>query len=419
MSDNSSAQKVPDQSALPSQVDQAHENPKSVTDKPTSIDEVSSTPSGDQPASAKSQPENVTIDPPTDKTVIHLPPVTTDEKIVVPPAAPAADKPPAVAAQPVPAETQAAKVLPSPSADDTLPRKPSTNTGPQIVAASPIAPPVAEPLPDVENPYVLSGEVDRARLVAQTRLFRQYIEQNVVRLVGKNLNAILDIGCGEGQLTQVFAKLYPAARVVGIDKDEKAIDLARRQARSLPNVEYEIGDIQDHLPMGPFDLVYGSMVLFHVSNTTKVVELIFSVLKPGGYFWSKDLDVSEMPVPGHPSFNRMAELFLPVHKLLGGHATIVQELPDILRGTGFTNVKTERETYPFGNTSPEGRIVMAVNLGAFYNARKIVSKLNQIPESDVEKVYKEACDSLMAANAPTGRYNYGNTLGRRPVQPAT
>ena len=282
-------------------------------------------------------------------------------------------------------------------------------------AASTSGPASVQGLPDIENPYMLSSEVDRARLVAQTRLFRQYIEQNVQRFIGTDVKAVLDVGCGEGQLTQIFARLYPKARVVGVDKDEKAIDAARRDVKGLPNLTFEVGDIQEWLPAGPFDLIYTSMVLFHVPNTEKVLKLAYEALKPGGYFWSKDLDVSVMPIPGHPIFLRMGELFLPVHKMLGGHATISQELPGLLRQSGFSQVATEQEVYPFGYNSPAGRLVMAVNLGAFYNARHILSKANQMPLTEIEKFYREACDTLLAPNAPTGQYRYANTVGRRPV----
>src|SRR5262249_32506342 len=118
-----------------------------------------------------------------------------------------------------------------------------------------------EKLPDIENPYVLSGEIDRARLVAQTRLFRSYIEKNAKQFVGEDVKSILDLGCGEGQLALVFAKLYPQAKILGIDKDEKAIEVAQRAAKGTPNVEFQVGDILQGLPSGPFDLVYESLVL--------------------------------------------------------------------------------------------------------------------------------------------------------------
>lgn len=58
---------------------------------------------------------------------------------------------------------------------------------------------------------------------------------------------ILDAGCGNGILTCYLAKVFPNARVTGIDISAAGIEQARKLAEqlSLSNIKFEVGDIKD------------------------------------------------------------------------------------------------------------------------------------------------------------------------------
>lgn len=65
--------------------------------------------------------------------------------------------------------------------------------------------------------------------------------------------AVVDLGCGNGILA-IAASLLGAARVVGIDSDSVAIEVARRNAdRTRVEVEWRLGDV--HAFREPFDSV--------------------------------------------------------------------------------------------------------------------------------------------------------------------
>jgi 2-polyprenyl-3-methyl-5-hydroxy-6-metoxy-1,4-benzoquinol methylase len=78
--------------------------------------------------------------------------------------------------------------------------------------------------------------------------------------------SLLDVGCGEGVLTQRWAKLLEPARVVGIDLDDPllAAEWARRAA---PNLTY-LAQRAERLPFadGEFDLATAIEVLEHVPD---------------------------------------------------------------------------------------------------------------------------------------------------------
>ncbi|MEP7284379.1 MAG: class I SAM-dependent methyltransferase [Chloroflexota bacterium] len=267
-----------------------------------------------------------------------------------------------------------------------------------------------------EDPYTLNADADRVRLVAQTRLFTNYIKANAYRFVGHEAKRILDIGCGEGQLTRIFAQLYPQAEVIGIDKNPKVIEEAQKKAaKDLPNLKFMVGDIQEGLPPGPFDIVYGSAILVHVPNTQKVLQLIHDVLAPGGKFWSKEPDWT-VGIP-HPAYMEPIKLLYGTIGKRGGHPDIAKEIEPALKDANFDPVHLEQELYPLGRTTSDARIAFSLFAGALYNARTFISQTHGIPEDSVIKMYRDACSIFMDENGPVGKLLLVNYIATRPGIP--
>lgn len=77
--------------------------------------------------------------------------------------------------------------------------------------------------------------------------------------------AYLDLGCGTGLGTALYAALHPQARFVGIDASAAHIAQARSFAKSLDidNVEFIEGTFQDMLARPPADLPLFDFVVVH------------------------------------------------------------------------------------------------------------------------------------------------------------
>ena len=72
---------------------------------------------------------------------------------------------------------------------------------------------------------------------------------------------ILDFGCGPGILTTYYARRYPQARVVGLDRSRASLAVAKRKADAfnLRNVRFEYAD----LDAGPHSGTYDCIVATH------------------------------------------------------------------------------------------------------------------------------------------------------------
>jgi len=75
--------------------------------------------------------------------------------------------------------------------------------------------------------------------------------------------SILDFGCGIGLLTTFYARHCPAVSVMGVDRSEASLAVARERGRALglENLRFECLDVQ-HSPLsGTFDLIVATHAL--------------------------------------------------------------------------------------------------------------------------------------------------------------
>ena len=110
-------------------------------------------------------------------------------------------------------------------------------------------------------------------------------EEQIIPLVCRELEAataLLDVGCGEGQLARAVKGRNPSMRVVGVDPTPRQIEVAEERGGG---VEYRVASA-DALPFetASFDAVLACLVFEHIDNLEGAVAEVTRVLKPGGIF---------------------------------------------------------------------------------------------------------------------------------------
>ncbi len=95
-------------------------------------------------------------------------------------------------------------------------------------------------------------------------------------------SSVLDLGCGTGNITRVIADRVRPGTVLGIDIDQKRLNIAKN-CYSADNLTYKLAGT-DNIPGGDFDLIYSNYVLQWIKDHGVVFGRIASKLKAGGRF---------------------------------------------------------------------------------------------------------------------------------------
>ncbi|MEO6150821.1 MAG: methyltransferase domain-containing protein [Mucilaginibacter sp.] len=107
----------------------------------------------------------------------------------------------------------------------------------------------------------------------------QYGENLVEFLNPQKDEAILDLGCGTGYLTQQIHD--QGAKVKGTDSSPEMI---RQAKENYPGVDFAVEDATSFSTKEKYDAVFSNAVLHWIKNTDAMMQNVYNSLKPGGRF---------------------------------------------------------------------------------------------------------------------------------------
>lgn len=96
---------------------------------------------------------------------------------------------------------------------------------------------------------------------------------------------ILDLGAGTGLLSAHLRSAYPDAQLTLTDGSKAMLEQAR-EVLGTRGVRYELADLADPLPAGPWDAVVSALAIHHLDDPHKqqIFARIYEELRPGGVF---------------------------------------------------------------------------------------------------------------------------------------
>ncbi len=153
--------------------------------------------------------------------------------------------------------------------------------------------------------------------------------------------SVLDVGCGTGAITAGIAKAVgPDGRVVGVDRDEVLLELARKEHAGIANLLFETGDATNLRYSAEFDIVTGARILQWIAAPERAVESMKRATKPGGAVVVLDYshlhNAWEPEPPGE--FRRVYEAFLAWRQANGWDNEMAHHLPGLFAAAGLTGI---------------------------------------------------------------------------------
>lgn len=180
-------------------------------------------------------------------------------------------------------------------------------------------------------------------------LDRRNIENSYSSLLGllSSELSVLDVGCGSGAITADIAQRVNG-KVVGIDLSQHLIELAQKNYEHIPNLSFEVANINDYVSDEPFDLVIAARTLQWVNNPAEVVSKMVDLLKTGGKISINDYNHTKIewsPAPPKSMLD-FYDAFLLWRKEAGFDNQIADNLPNIYKDLGLTdiNIVAQHET---------------------------------------------------------------------------
>lgn len=186
-------------------------------------------------------------------------------------------------------------------------------------------------------------------------------------LAGKS---ILDIGCGVGGVDFLLVEKYGAGHVTGIDVEDTVLETARNRAAAKGH-EGRTGFCKvwpGRLPFPPasFDVVFSKDAIVHIPDKHALMNDVFRVLKPGGWFAASDWLIGH---DGEPSPEMKA--YIAAEGLDFGMAS-PKRYRDALNAAGFTDIAINSRNAWYRETA---RQEVAQMKGALHD--KAVGKLGR------------------------------------------
>jgi len=127
------------------------------------------------------------------------------------------------------------------------------------------------------------------RLQVRIRAHKEFANFDVgtwiEEFVKRPRRSILDVGCGSGNHLGIYAKSVGRnGRVVGIDREARLVNAARKEYTNTPQIEVVVGSMNDPLPFpdASFDLCFSNFAIYNADDPRATLREIARVLEPGG-----------------------------------------------------------------------------------------------------------------------------------------
>jgi ubiquinone/menaquinone biosynthesis C-methylase UbiE len=204
--------------------------------------------------------------------------------------------------------------------------------------------------PGAKPATYMMGHTDRERrrLSLQASILNPLTER-FLRSAGLSAGMrVLDVGTGAGDLALIAARIAgPQGEVVGIDTDERALEIARERAEEAQShhVSFECTNFDMYQPSRHFDVVVARHVLIHSPDPLGMIRKSVALLVPGGILALQEYDLSFWPAahPAAPLASRLQGAMVDLFQRATPHANVGMRLYHLMQAAGLATPQSRAE----------------------------------------------------------------------------
>lgn len=160
---------------------------------------------------------------------------------------------------------------------------------------------------------------------------------------------ILDVGCGPGVASCLFARFFPSAEVVAVDQDPGMLTRTRIRAaeqRLTGRVVTQQAELPDEFDtLSPAELIWSSNAVHHLGDQQAALNALAATLRPGGLLAVAERGLTLRFLPrdigmGRPGLQArldaaLEDWFDEMRTQLPGTVRVVEDWPAMLAGAGL------------------------------------------------------------------------------------
>lgn len=203
------------------------------------------------------------------------------------------------------------------------------------------------------EPYELMETEEQLRVYATSQLsepFIEFVKQFSARYPRDVIDGhVLDLGCGQGEVTFPFAKAHPYCRIDGIDGSAGMLYHARQKVRKLQWERLRFVEAylpRDAPPKHDYDCIICNSLLHHLPDPATLWTTIKEHAKPGAPIFVMDLVRPASPAAAKSLVLAVGAGLHRVilkdfyYSLLAAYE--VGEVEEQLRGAGLESLRVEQ-----------------------------------------------------------------------------
>lgn len=176
--------------------------------------------------------------------------------------------------------------------------------------------------------------LDRRTLEADNKNLLKYLKDDM---------SVLDVGCGSCAITAGIAA--KAGKVTGIDTSENLIALAKENYKDIPNLAFQVADINTFNTTERYDLITAARVLQWLADPRDALLKLKPFLKEGGVL--AILDYNHNMIQWHPAvpaeMQKFYDAFLKWRKDVGFDNAIADNLFNLFTELKFKDIHVEEQ----------------------------------------------------------------------------